>query len=93
MHKEAGEETTLILENHDLYGHSFDSDELNLHAKMDANGSSVITFTATDPGTYEVYCGVPGHREAGMVSTLVVEPDPTTLTSSVNNDTHENLRQ
>ena len=70
----AGEETTLVLDNHDLYGHSFDNDDLDLHAEMAANGRSVITFIATEPGTYEIYCGVPGHREAGMVSTLVVTP-------------------
>ena len=25
------------------------------------------------PGTYEYYCNVPGHKEAGMVGTLIVE--------------------
>ena len=70
----AGEETTLVLDNHDLYGHSFDNDDLDIHAEMAGNGRSVITFIATEPGTYEIYCGVPGHREAGMVSTLVVTP-------------------
>ena len=25
------------------------------------------------PGTYEYYCNVTGHKEAGMVGTLIVE--------------------
>ncbi len=35
-------------------------------------GVSEITFEAP-PGEYQYYCSVPGHREAGMVGTLVVE--------------------
>ncbi|KRT67293.1 MAG: hypothetical protein XU08_C0004G0001, partial [candidate division WWE3 bacterium CSP1-7] len=32
-----------------------------------------IEFDATTAGTYEIYCAVAGHRESGMVGTLVVE--------------------
>ena len=37
-----------------------------------AGGVSEITVEL-EPGTYEFYCSVPGHREGGMVGTLTVE--------------------
>jgi uncharacterized cupredoxin-like copper-binding protein len=35
-------------------------------------GTSEIKVNLT-PGTYEYYCSVPGHRQAGMVGTLTVD--------------------
>src|SRR3990172_4968611 len=34
--------------------------------------SKTISFTIDQPGTYTVYCDVPGHRELGMVGQLTV---------------------
>ena len=33
-----------------------------------------IRFRSIEPGTYRILCTVPGHAEAGMTGTLVVEP-------------------
>ena len=35
--------------------------------------SMSITFLANEPGTYEFYCTIPGHKESGMVGILTVE--------------------
>jgi uncharacterized cupredoxin-like copper-binding protein len=70
----AGQEITLQLENYDTYAHSFDIDELGLHVQMPANGRVSTQFTVVEPDTYTIYCAVPGHRQAGMIATLVVEP-------------------
>ena len=46
-----------------------DGDEVVASA---AAGESAVGTVTLDPGTYTFYCGVPGHREAGMVGTLEV---------------------
>jgi uncharacterized cupredoxin-like copper-binding protein len=38
---------------------------------MAGMGASV-SFVPTKPGTFEFFCAVPGHKEAGMVGTLIV---------------------
>ena len=43
--------------------------QVDARSKASASGE----FTPTASGTYEFYCSVPGHREAGMKGTLVVQ--------------------
>lgn len=38
-----------------------------------ANETSSIVFMAMEKGTYEFHCTITGHKEAGMVGTLVIE--------------------
>jgi uncharacterized cupredoxin-like copper-binding protein len=41
---------------------------------VDAGTTKSDTFTApTEPGSYDVICGIPGHIEKGMVATLIVK--------------------
>ncbi len=70
----AGDFVALRLENSETSGHSFDIDEFNVHVAMPPGKTAVALFKTVKPGTYTFYCGVPGHREGGMVGTVVVEP-------------------
>jgi uncharacterized cupredoxin-like copper-binding protein len=55
-----------------------DKDEGNIYWEMDEiqpGTTKSDTFTApTEPGSYEVVCGLPAHIEQGMTATLVVSP-------------------
>jgi uncharacterized cupredoxin-like copper-binding protein len=52
---------------------SGDHPEYDLHAATSAGETSVIKFTPTEPGTYQIICSVPGHKEAGMTGELIVK--------------------
>jgi len=44
-----------------------------LHVAAEAGATNHLSFTATKPDRYEFYCTVAGHKEAGMVGTIVVK--------------------
>lgn len=68
-----GEPIAIELDAVDLE-HDYVSDELALHVHAGAGETQRGGFTATTPGTYVVYCSIPGHREAGMEGRIVVTP-------------------
>jgi nitrite reductase (NO-forming) len=70
----ADTDVQFALLNSDILPHSFDVDALDIHIAMAARNTAETTLTMTQPGTYTFYCAIPGHREAGMVGTLIVEP-------------------
>jgi uncharacterized cupredoxin-like copper-binding protein len=43
-----------------------------LHVAVEAEEQADMIFEATAPGEYVVYCSVTGHRESGMIGTIVV---------------------
>lgn len=70
----AGEEVTITINNADTIDHDFVIDEFNVDSGVLSGGeSTTVSFTPSEPGTYEFYCSVPGHRESGMVGTLIVQ--------------------
>ena len=44
----------------------------DLHVAAAVGQSATLEFTPSKAGTYEFFCTVAGHKEAGMVGTLVV---------------------
>lgn len=65
-------EVTIGLENKDLFWHTFTIEELGVDLRVPTGADLFVTFDAP-PGEYEFTCDFPGHPEAGMVGTLVVE--------------------
>jgi uncharacterized cupredoxin-like copper-binding protein len=69
---ENGEVLGLFVVNEDDIGHSFDIDSLDIHVQLPPNSTTAVAIKPTMPGSLGFYCGVPGHRDAGMVGTIDV---------------------
>jgi uncharacterized cupredoxin-like copper-binding protein len=66
-------DVTVHLPNLGQAVHNFYVDALDIQSEdVEPGGETTVTINA-EPGEYEYYCAVPGHREAGMVGTLFVE--------------------
>lgn len=50
--------------------HSSSKDTFHLHAKP--RSSNELTFTPLESGNFEFYCTIPGHKESGMIGTIIV---------------------
>lgn len=61
-------------EGSDVGGHhmSGDHSSYDLHISTLAGGTSILKFTANEPGTYKILCSVEGHEVAGMIGELIV---------------------
>lgn len=66
-------EVTILLPNLGATAHNFSIDALDVSVNIPAGETAEVTFTAPE-GEYEYYCNVPGHKEAGMVGTLIARP-------------------
>ena len=67
-----GMPVVINLTNVDI-NHAFDIDEFNVHLVIAGGRTGRVMFIPNRTGTFEIYCSVPGHREAGMTATLIVE--------------------
>lgn len=62
----------ITLINKDVTLHDFVIDELGVHIHAEPKTSSEGSFIAHQEGEYEIFCSIPGHRQAGMVGKLIV---------------------
>lgn len=69
----ANTDVTLTLTNNGAAVHNFNVDELEVHSGDIQPGQQGTVTIKADEGRYEFYCSVPGHREAGMTGTLIVQ--------------------
>ncbi len=58
---------------HDMAGMSAMGAVPALHMAIGMGTTSTLKFTPSTPGTYTFFCTVTGHKEAGMVGTLIVK--------------------
>ena len=52
--------------------HQMSQPEYDLHFFAKARETAVLQFTAMEPGEYEIFCSIEGHKEAGMIGELIV---------------------
>jgi plastocyanin len=64
---------TIELTNESSVGHNVEVEGNGVEEQSDTITDDTTSLTVDlEPGTYEFYCAVPGHREAGMEGTLTV---------------------
>ncbi len=69
----AGETFNLTLDNRGALFHDLTISELDLKLTADAGARASGSLAIAEPGRYEFVCAVPGHAQAGMTGSLVVE--------------------
>ena len=70
----AGEPVQATITNTGTLAHTFTIPDLDVNVSLAAGQTATIDFTPTESGTFELLCTVLGHKDAGMVGTVVVAP-------------------
>jgi uncharacterized cupredoxin-like copper-binding protein len=70
----ADQDVTLTLRNEGVAAHNFSIDALGIDVPLPPGEETEITINAP-AGEYEYYCTEPGHKDIGMVGTLIVTGD------------------
>ena len=69
---QVGQTVNINFVNDGALEHNFLIDAFGLDNLLESGESDLISFTPQEPGTYEFYCDVAGHLDAGMKGTLTV---------------------
>lgn len=69
----ANTDVKVTVTNKGVLQHDFTIDELKVATKLLNGGQSETVTINAKAGTYQYYCSVPGHKEAGMVGKLVAK--------------------
>ncbi len=56
---------------HQMHGQE---EEFDVHASAQTGETTILEITVHEAGTYEIFCSVEGHKEAGMIAELIVAP-------------------
>lgn len=70
----AGQPVNLKLVNGGRITHDLTIPALGFQAVVQPGQETTVGLPGSATGTYEFYCSIPGHREAGMIGRLVVTP-------------------
>lgn len=68
----AGEPFKLSVKNAGTVEHDFTIDAVGLKVHVNVGQLAERQIKALEPGTYEIYCSILGHKEAGMKGKLIV---------------------
>ena len=69
----AGQPVTIVLKNTGSIEHDITISDPKFKLTVAGNNTGEKVLTGDKPGTYEMYCSVAGHKDAGMKGQLVVE--------------------
>lgn len=69
----ANTDVTITLRNVGMLEHNFAVEGTDISSPIFSGGEEGEIVINLPPGTYTFICELPGHKEAGMVGTLIVQ--------------------